>query len=144
MFGFHSLCKSRFRLVGTAWKIDGGILSTFWRGLSPASRLRRLKLASMFLPRRSGAISLGRSSRPIGSAISTKHGFRSLLPRAAFRNCVSTRCLCTSYWLRSEEHTSELQLRSDLVCRLLLEKKNDERLLTIIIKFSLHARHNVS
>src|SRR6476661_8176380 len=25
--------------------------------------------------------------------------------------------------LRSEEHTSELQLRSDLVCRLLLEKK---------------------
>ena len=25
--------------------------------------------------------------------------------------------------MRSEEHTSELQLRSDLVCRLLLEKK---------------------
>src|SRR5206468_9823926 len=29
---------------------------------------------------------------------------------------------------RSEEHTSELQSRSDLVCRLLLEKKNGERL----------------
>src|SRR5256712_6112577 len=27
-------------------------------------------------------------------------------------------------WFRSEEHTSELQSRSDLVCRLLLEKKN--------------------
>src|SRR5206468_5837754 len=27
---------------------------------------------------------------------------------------------------RSEEHTSELQSRSDLVCRLLLEKKNQE------------------
>ena len=26
--------------------------------------------------------------------------------------------------LRSEEHTSELQSRSDLVCRLLLEKKD--------------------
>src|SRR5206468_8297015 len=26
-------------------------------------------------------------------------------------------------WVRSEEHTSELQSRSDLVCRLLLEKK---------------------
>src|SRR5216683_616596 len=26
-------------------------------------------------------------------------------------------------WTRSEEHTSELQSRSDLVCRLLLEKK---------------------
>src|SRR2546421_9234504 len=28
-----------------------------------------------------------------------------------------------SFRLRSEEHTSELQSRSDLVCRLLLEKK---------------------
>src|SRR2546428_2313388 len=28
---------------------------------------------------------------------------------------------------RSEEHTSELQSRSDLVCRLLLEKKNNEQ-----------------
>src|SRR5206468_8803385 len=32
-------------------------------------------------------------------------------------------CLVTSTTLRSEEHTSELQSRSDLVCRLLLEKK---------------------
>src|SRR2546421_8022957 len=29
---------------------------------------------------------------------------------------------------RSEEHTSELQSRSDLVCRLLLEKKNTQPL----------------
>src|SRR2546428_2913466 len=29
----------------------------------------------------------------------------------------------TSHAIRSEEHTSELQSRSDLVCRLLLEKK---------------------
>src|SRR2546428_9291550 len=29
--------------------------------------------------------------------------------------------------LRSEEHTSELQSRSDLVCRLLLEKKKKQR-----------------
>src|SRR5438132_7703908 len=28
-----------------------------------------------------------------------------------------------SLWARSEEHTSELQSHSDLVCRLLLEKK---------------------
>src|SRR5256886_12252013 len=27
------------------------------------------------------------------------------------------------YWWRSEEHTSELQSQSNLVCRLLLEKK---------------------
>src|SRR2546421_222077 len=29
--------------------------------------------------------------------------------------------------IRSEEHTSELQSRSDLVCRLLLEKKKNNR-----------------
>src|SRR2546421_7985881 len=29
---------------------------------------------------------------------------------------------------RSDQHTSELQSRSDLVCRLLLEKKNERRL----------------
>src|SRR5437868_12313902 len=33
------------------------------------------------------------------------------------------RCCCCN---RSEEHTSELQSRFDLVCRLLLEKKNDK------------------
>src|SRR5436309_8749692 len=32
--------------------------------------------------------------------------------------------------VRSEEHTSELQSRENLVCRLLLEKKNPWRLLT--------------
>src|SRR5438874_7076574 len=30
---------------------------------------------------------------------------------------------------RSEEHTSELQLRRDLVCRLLLEKKKKKKLI---------------
>src|SRR2546421_7834291 len=36
---------------------------------------------------------------------------------------LEVRCT-TSKLSRSEEHTSELQSRSDLVCRLLLEKKN--------------------
>src|SRR5690625_6112913 len=43
---------------------------------------------------------------------------------------VDTVLLATGYlpsvsYLRSEEHTSELQSRGHLVCRLLLEKKND-------------------
>src|SRR5260221_6376461 len=33
---------------------------------------------------------------------------------------------------RSEEHTSELQSHSDLVCRLLLEKKKESRVLNMI------------
>src|SRR5260221_10492026 len=32
-----------------------------------------------------------------------------------------------AFFRRSEEHTSELQSHSDLVCRLLLEKKNNSR-----------------
>src|SRR5687768_18155037 len=37
------------------------------------------------------------------------------------------RCLSTSPPRRSEEHTSELQSRLHLVCRLLLEKKKREK-----------------
>src|SRR5699024_11697950 len=33
------------------------------------------------------------------------------------------RDICQPFFIRSEEHTSELQSRFDLVCRLLLEKK---------------------
>src|SRR2546427_6905214 len=34
--------------------------------------------------------------------------------------------------VRSEEHTSELQSQSNLVCRLLLEKKNQARMLELL------------
>src|SRR2546428_4045260 len=36
---------------------------------------------------------------------------------------------------RSEEHTSELQSRSDLVCRLLLEKKKTKHIINIKIRY---------
>src|SRR5690625_6956656 len=38
---------------------------------------------------------------------------------------------------RSEEHTSELQSRGQLVCRLLLEKKNKHELRTMIIYYQV-------
>src|SRR5690606_41256107 len=38
-------------------------------------------------------------------------------------SCVGSGCCCSYY--RSEEHTSELQSRENLVCRLLLEKKKN-------------------
>src|SRR2546430_10979144 len=39
-----------------------------------------------------------------------------------------TRCsIYTNYSSRSEEHTSELQSQSNLVCRLLLEKKKKQK-----------------
>src|SRR5438034_7095180 len=43
-------------------------------------------------------------------------------------------------WFRSEEHTSELQSHSDLVCRLLLEKKKIKTLLMVRQRFGMADR----
>src|SRR3712207_8462034 len=56
----------------------------------------------------------------------------------------STSCASPLIWLRSEEHTSELQSRQYLVCRLLLEKKQIRRarvcyLLTVFSFLLYHA-----
>src|SRR5260221_5745628 len=57
------------------------------------------------------------------------HQARRRAPRRCC-SCSSTACtafsICTSVSERSEEHTSELQSHSDLVCRLLLEKKKKQ------------------
>src|SRR3712207_7082492 len=45
--------------------------------------------------------------------------------RAARTTSTSGRWAATRVKVRSEEHTSELQSRQYLVCRLLLEKKNE-------------------
>src|SRR2546429_1715720 len=42
---------------------------------------------------------------------------------------------------RSEEHTSELQSRLHLVCRLLLEKKKKRAISTIVLKLNKVHRH---
>src|SRR2546430_5681010 len=60
------------------------------------------------------------------------HGRRSAGPTLGSTGLAgqSTRC-----WGRSEEHTSELQSQSNLVCRLLLEKKK---------KMSFYAEHSAT
>src|SRR5260221_9925876 len=50
---------------------------------------------------------------------------RSARRLALVRQWSSTIVSSSGRWSRSEEHTSELQSHSDLVCRLLLEKKKD-------------------
>src|SRR2546430_13692166 len=40
--------------------------------------------------------------------------------------------------LRSEEHTSELQSQSNLVCRLLLEKKKNNSMITRLTAYNAH------
>src|SRR5687768_5329306 len=41
------------------------------------------------------------------------------------QKCQTIACTASAQFRRSEEHTSELQSRLHLVCRLLLEKKNN-------------------
>src|SRR5260221_10820353 len=48
--------------------------------------------------------------------------------RRVEKNLTDNGMLILKFFLRSEEHTSALQSHSDLVCRLLLEKKKTERL----------------
>src|SRR3712207_7215101 len=48
----------------------------------------------------------------------------SFLASIALASTIGATVDADAYYLRSEEHTSELQSRQYLVCRLLLEKKN--------------------
>src|SRR5436309_6085646 len=67
-------------------------------------------------------------------------GRRGLIDRSAskgggVRNVKLANRVHVVTWLRSEEHTSELQSRENLVCRLLLEKKKKKKKKrTIIMK----------
>src|SRR3712207_7802699 len=78
--------------------------------LSPASRSIDTSLGSVLRPKFTGA---GRGEVPASKA-------RQRLAAGRDRSAGSR---VTTWTLRSEEHTSELQSRQYLVCRLLLEKK---------------------
>src|SRR5687768_18190103 len=67
------------------------------------------------LPRPSDPTPLRRRSRPALAALRTSHSHRA----GSYGTALSHP--------RSEEHTSELQSRLHLVCRLLLEKKNKKK-----------------
>src|SRR2546428_9529754 len=81
----------------------------------------------------------GRTSRPLRRRAGT--GTRCSRPttetETAPRCSHPTRRGSPPSTARSEEHTSELQPRSDLVCRLLLEKQNNRTLRTFYATPSL-------
>src|SRR5260221_8487989 len=62
--------------------------------------------------------------------------FRSIIPTKGKRKGLTEPLISSSLMLirgsRSEEHTSELQSHSDLVCRLLLEKKKKKNMIMVI------------
>src|SRR5438132_2071232 len=66
-----------------------------------------------------GNENIGKTGRPV--------------PTDSQRYAVTDRVAASHAYIRSEEHTSELQSHSDLVCRLLLEKKKKTKQDTNII-----------
>src|SRR5579863_9220604 len=66
--------------------------------------------------------------------------FRSRGPgRRAAHRAARPPSRCAAGWTRSEEHTSELQSPVHLVCRLLLEKKNNEATILSVARTLLHS-----
>src|SRR5439155_26507091 len=89
-----------------------------------------LPYTSLFRSRSKAKPARGTSAawRPWSSSCSTPSAPSARTSAARTRSsCASLRPKYARSGRRSEEHTSELQSRGHLVCRLLLEKKNDEQ-----------------
>src|SRR5438034_3818387 len=84
--------------------------------------------------RASGAARSARLATSKSSTSCPESGFQARAPSRA-----TTRC--PSAVMRSEEHTSELQSHSDLVCRLLLEKKKKTKKIIQSNKATNNQRH---
>src|SRR2546430_11907028 len=82
---------------------------------------------------------LFRSLRPRATVRDSSHGShgRPLAPGNELRRRPRARRPGPAGSLRSEEHTSELQSQSNLVCRLLLEKKKKHERISLILTLSV-------
>src|SRR5690554_7782506 len=98
-----------------AWPLSFLLLPLPWlyRRLLPAAQTRSAALQVSFMSRLQELQSLSPEIRSAGRKWPHVVVWLLLVMAAA-----------RPQWLRSEEHTSELQSRPHLVCRLLLEKKN--------------------
>src|SRR2546430_12448682 len=82
---------------------------------------------TLFRSMKSGIFSCGGVSRPLKvtcfAPAATPALFKTSFKRTPFQRALPI----APFPIRSEEHTSELQSQSNLVCRLLLEKHKDTR-----------------
>src|SRR5438067_9480508 len=112
----ESLSVSRAWLVGRSPDMAARITCSAPRASSPAA----VRAKSMRSPlTNQGSATASRMAHIVSSQVSSSRWARRSCQTSAGRSCV-----------RSEEHTSELQSRFDLVCRLLLEKKKRNKHIT--------------
>src|SRR2546422_5482470 len=80
------------------------------------------------------------------SFFASKRDFHSSSGRrigAGFISSATSTCFPTKTIARSEEHTSELQSRLHLVCRLLLEKKKKKKSKRLSLLYHIHEHIHV-
>src|SRR2546430_16008184 len=92
-------------------------------------REKELKEAAAFIKRNVTTV-VGDVSRledldRLYAVVKEKHGHIDILFANAGAGTIAPLAAATEAHFRSEEHTSELQSQSNLVCRLLLEKKKE-------------------
>src|SRR5690625_7062069 len=102
--------------------MSGRISSVLGRSSPPWDRPLQRSVVSSARPCSRAAASLLRRRRT-WLLMMTLVARRASPPASTMRVPCATPC-CRPGTIRSEEHTSELQSRGQLVCRLLLEKKN--------------------
>src|SRR5438132_7692855 len=90
-----------------AWRASSGVISGL--GLASANTIGRLAMPLSISP-----VTIPPTDSPTNTS-------------ASFKASARVRGIVTRE-MRSEEHTSELQSHSDLVCRLLLEKKKKKKI----------------
>src|SRR2546422_3965654 len=110
--------KRRFNEAYRAWRIDIQEIDTDLRQLTRISAPTRALIVAT--ARIGGRYILGIMHR-----YARRMGFRIRAPAATRRQAEGHTVSFPAPGFRSEEHTSELQSRLHLVCRLLLEKKNN-------------------
>src|SRR5690349_24242684 len=86
-----------------------------------------------FPTRRSSDLSPRRGPRATMRAAPSGRACASRSSTTATRRCPTERPGGSASRHRSEEHTSELQSRRDLVCRLLLEKKKTQKTISTLL-----------
>src|SRR5215469_18160482 len=97
-------------IVIAGHKTSISLEDAFWKALKDIAILRRATLSDLV-----ASIDSERQHGNLSSAI-----------RLFVLDHYQSKCMGHVASVRSEEHTSELQSRRDLVCRLLLEKKKNK------------------